>query len=72
MPCLLHDFAGVRGPCSVLDDVDTEVLEALDPLHYSPVDMDGGVLGPAFPVVHDHSICLAHVEEEVDVLAPHS
>ena len=34
-------------------DVDTEELEALDLLHYSPVDVDGGVLGPPIPVVHD-------------------
>ena len=51
--------------------MDTEELEALDPLHYSPVDVNRGVLGPLFPVVHDHNLCLADVEGEVVVLAPH-
>ena len=39
-----------------------EVLEALDPLHYSPVDGNGGVLGPPIPVVHDQPLCLADGE----------
>ena len=30
-----------------------------------------GVLGPLFPVVHNHLLCLDHVEGEVVVLAPH-
>jgi hypothetical protein len=30
--------------------VDTEELEAFNRLHYSPVDVNGGVLGPSFPV----------------------
>jgi hypothetical protein len=30
-----------------------------------------GVLGPPFPVVHNHLLCLDHVEEEVVVLAKH-
>jgi hypothetical protein len=46
-------------------------LEALDLLHYSPVDGDGGVLGHPFPVVHDQLLCIADVEGEVVVLAPH-
>jgi hypothetical protein len=29
------------------------------------------VLGPLFPVVHNHLLCLDHVEGEVVVLAPH-
>jgi hypothetical protein len=33
--------------------VDTEELEAVDPLHYSPIDLDRGIFGPPFPVVHD-------------------
>ena len=41
------------------------------PLHYSPVDVNGGLFGPPFPVVHDQLLCLAHIEEEVVVLAPH-
>ena len=32
--------------------MDTEELEALDPSNYSHVNMNGGVLGPLFPVVH--------------------
>ena len=47
----------------------TEELEALDLLPYSPVNVDGGVFGPPFPVVHDHLLCRAHVEGEVVVLA---
>uniref|UniRef100_A0A674E5Y6 Glycoprotein-N-acetylgalactosamine 3-beta-galactosyltransferase 1 n=1 Tax=Salmo trutta TaxID=8032 RepID=A0A674E5Y6_SALTR len=39
-------------------------------LHYSPVYVDGCVLGPLFPVVHDQLLCLADVEGEVVVLAP--
>ena len=31
----------------------------------------GAWLGPPFPVVHDQLLCLADVEGEVDVLAPH-
>ena len=46
-------------------------LEPLDPLHYIPVDVNGGLLGPSFPVVHDQLLCLAHIEGEVVVLAPH-
>jgi hypothetical protein len=30
------------------------------------------VLDPPFPVVHNHLLCLDHVEGEVVVLAPHS
>ena len=51
--------------------MDTEELEALDPLHYSPVDVDGRVLAPLFPVVHNQLLCLADVEGEVAVLAQH-
>ena len=29
------------------------------------------VLGPPFPVVHNHLLCLDHVEGEVVVLTPH-
>jgi hypothetical protein len=39
--------------------VDTEEIEALDPLHYSP----------QFTVVHDQLLCLADIEGEVVVLA---
>ena len=36
----------------------------------APVDENGGVLSPPFPVVHNHLLCLDHVEGEV-VLSPH-
>ena len=49
----------------------TKELEALTVLLYSPVDENGGVLGPPFPVVHNHLLCLDHVAGEVVVLAPH-
>ena len=52
--------------------MDTKELEALNLLHYRPLDENGGVLGPPFPVVHNHLLCLDHVEGEVRTLAPHS
>jgi hypothetical protein len=52
--------------------MDTKELESLNLLHYSPVDENGDVLSPPFPVVHNHLLCLDHVEGEVVVLAPHS
>jgi hypothetical protein len=51
--------------------VDTKELEALNLLHHSPVDENGGMLGPPLPVVHNHLLCLTDVEGEVVVLAPH-
>ena len=51
--------------------MDTKEPEALEPLHYSPVNVNGGVLGPPFPVVQDRLLCLAYVDGEVVVLAPH-
>ena len=50
--------------------MDTKDLETLDPLHYSPVDVNGGLFGSPFPVVHDQRLCLAHIEGAVVVLAP--
>ena len=47
--------------------MDTKELETLDPLHYSPIDINGGLFGPPFPIVHDHLLCLAHIERK----APH-
>ena len=44
---------------------------ALNLLHYSPVDENGGVLGSLFLVVHNHLLCLDHFVGEVVVLAPH-
>ena len=49
----------------------TKELEALNLLHYSPVNENGGVLGPPFPLVHNHLLCLDHDEGEVVILAPH-
>ena len=51
--------------------MDNKELETLDPLYFSPVDVNGGLLGPPFPIVHDQLLCLAHIEREVVVLAPH-
>jgi hypothetical protein len=39
-------------------------------LHYSPVDVNGGLFGPPFPIVHNQFLCLAYIEEEVVVLSP--
>ena len=33
--------------------------------------MNGDLFGPPFPVVHNHLLCLDHVEGEVVVLDPH-
>ena len=51
--------------------MDTKELEALNILNCSPVDENGGMLGPLFPVVHNHLLCLDHIEGEIVVLAPH-
>ena len=51
--------------------MDTKELEALNLFHYSPVDDNGCVLGPPFPVVHNHLLCLGYVEGEVLILVPH-
>jgi hypothetical protein len=42
--------------------VDTKELEALNLLHYSPIDENGGVLGTPFPVVHNPLLYLGYVE----------
>ena len=49
--------------------MDTEELEALYLLHYSPIDVDGSVLAPPFCVVHNQLLYLADFEGEVVVLA---
>ena len=36
-----------------------------------PIDKNGGVLCSPFPVVHNHLLCLDHVEGKVVILAPH-
>ena len=51
--------------------MDTEKLEALNPLLYSPVNVNGGMYGLPFPVVHYQLLCLADIEGQVVVLAPH-
>ena len=50
--------------------MDLKELETLDPLHCSPVDVNGGRFGPPFPVVHNH-LHLSHVEGQVVFLASH-
>ena len=42
-----------------------------DPLRFSPVDVNGGLFDPSFPIVHNQLLSLAHIEGEVTVLAPH-
>ena len=61
--CLDHD--------SLLVMWTPRIFEALNLLHYNPVDENGGVLGLPFPVIHNYLLCLDHVEGEVVVLAPH-
>ena len=68
LSCSLHDCLGVLGPYSFVGDVD---LKLSTRSAYSPVEGNGGVLGPPFPVVHNHLLCLGHFEGEVLVLAPH-
>ena len=50
--------------------MDTKELQTLKPLHYS-YNVNGGLFGPPFPVVHNQLLCLNHIEGEVVVLAPH-
>ena len=51
--------------------MDNKELETLEPLQYIPVNVNGGLFGQPFPVVHDQLLCLAHIEGEVVVLVPH-
>jgi hypothetical protein len=55
--------------CPLLDclmfvgDVDTKELETLNPLHYSPVDVNGGLFSPPCPVVDAlHSVMVMYIE----------
>ena len=50
--------------------MDTKELETLDPLHYSAVDVNGGLLGPPF-LCPPSSPLSSHIEGEFVVLAPH-
>ena len=68
-------FSVMRGKGTVvsssqLGEVDTKEFEALDLFHYSPIDVDGGVLAPLFPVVNEQLLCIADVEQYFVVLAP--
>ena len=75
MPNIFSLLRGIR--CyralfmTVLVCLDTKELEALNLHHCSPVDENGGVLDPPFPVIHNHLLHLDHVEGEVVILAPH-
>ena len=51
--------------------MDTKELQALNLLHYSPVDENQDVLGPPFLAVRNHLLCLDNVEGEIAILAPH-
>ena len=64
---------GGKGFVVVCLDRDSSLMmwTTLDPLHYSPVNINGGLLGLPFSVVHRQLLCLAHIEGEVVVLAPH-
>ena len=46
-------------------------LKLSKPLHNMSIDVNRGMLGSPFPVVHDQLLCLANVEGDVFVLAPH-
>ena len=50
----------------------TKELEDLKLLHYNPFDKNGKVLCPPFHAIHNHLLCLDHVEGEVVILAPYS
>ncbi len=60
----------VCSPGEVHGDVYTEELEAADPLHWSPVDGDGGVLSGPPPEIHHQLFGLTDVQREVVVVAP--
>ena len=51
--------------------MDTKELEALNLLHFRSINVNGGLFGLPFPVVHDQLLCLDHIEGEVVVLASH-
>ena len=56
------DGGGVKSPCQVLRDVDTEEPEAADSLHRSPMDGNGGVsLSLLLPVIHNQLLGVADV-----------
>ena len=55
----------------MLIPVDTEELDALDTLHYSPIDVEVDVRSTLCPIVQDQLLCLADIEGEVVVLTDH-
>ena len=61
MLCPLHDCLGVFGPRNL----------KLSTCSTAAHQLEWGVLSPLFAVVHNHLLCLDHVEGEVVVLAPH-
>ncbi len=52
----------MNSPGEVLGDVYIEELDAADPLHWSPVDNDGGVLTGPPPEIHHHLLGLTDVQ----------
>ena len=46
-------------------------LKALNLHHFSPIDVNRGMLRPPIPVVHNQLLCLADTEGKAVVLAPH-
>jgi hypothetical protein len=48
-----------------------EAKELEDPLHKSPVNVDGGKLSPLSPIIHDQLLGLSDIVGEVVVLASH-
>ncbi len=48
----------MNSPGEVLGDVYAEELDAADPLHWSPINGDGGVLTGPPPEIHHHLVLL--------------
>ncbi len=67
---LPHYWLCVNSPGEVLGDVYAEELDAADPLHWSPVDGDGGVLTGPPPEIHHQLLGLTDVQREVVVATP--
>ena len=75
MPNLFSLLKGIRFCHALFMTVfvclDAKKLEALNLLQYSAIDENGGLLGPPFPLVHNHLLWLGHVDDEVVVCAAH-
>ncbi len=65
---LSHYWLCANSPGEVLCDVYAEELDAADPLHWSPIDVDGGVLTGPLPEIHH--LGLTDVQREVVVVTP--